>query len=101
MIKTGICPKCGGANIAGPHRIYGQQHVRIDLPGFATATLEAITCTDCGYTELYSDKLGLENIRKAGRFISTSQEIRQSQCPYCGTEVHAGTTFCPECGNTI
>ncbi len=101
MIKTGQCPKCGGTNIAGPHRIFGQHHIRIDLPGLSTATLEAFTCADCGYTELYSDSYGLENIRKGGRFISTSQETGHSRCPYCGTEIRPGTTFCPECGNTI
>jgi len=101
MIKTGECPKCGGGRIAGPHRIYGQHHVRIDLPGLLTATLEAVSCTDCGYTELYSDEIGLENIRKAGRFVTASQGITRPRCPYCGTEIQPSTTFCPECGNTI
>ena len=101
MIKEGECPKCGGKNISGPHRMFGQQHIRLDLPGLSTATLEAYTCADCGYTELYSDNLGLTNIRKAGRFISTSQGMGSTHCPYCGTEVRLGTTLCPECGNTI
>ncbi|TFG34087.1 zinc-ribbon domain-containing protein [Candidatus Thorarchaeota archaeon] len=101
MIKTGRCPKCGGTNIAGPHRIFGEQHVRVDLPGILTATLEAVTCANCGYTELYSDSLGLENIRKAGRFLSTSQSASRTRCPYCETELRSGASFCPECGNTV
>lgn len=81
--------------------MYGQHHVRIDLPGVLSATLEAVTCVDCGYTELYSDSIGLENIRKSGRFISTTQESTRTHCPYCGTQVRPGATLCPECGNTI
>ncbi|MBN2230222.1 MAG: zinc-ribbon domain-containing protein [Candidatus Thorarchaeota archaeon] len=101
MIKTGTCPKCGSTRIAGPHRIQGQGYVRVDLPGMLTATLEAVTCADCGYTELYSDRIGLENIRKSGRFLSTPVMSTQSQCPYCGTKVRPGAVFCPECGNTV
>lgn len=51
MIDSGTCPKCGSKQIAGPHRIMGQHHVRVDLPGLLTATLESLTCGICGYTE--------------------------------------------------
>ncbi|TFG33932.1 hypothetical protein EU527_05990 [Candidatus Thorarchaeota archaeon] len=101
MIKTGQCPKCRSPKIAGPHRIQGQYHIRVDLPGVLTATLESFTCTECGYSELYCDKQGLENVRKVGRFVSTSEDINQSHCPYCGTLIRHGSTFCSECGNTI
>ncbi|MHA2296648.1 MAG: hypothetical protein ACXAEU_20515 [Candidatus Hodarchaeales archaeon] len=41
MIFTGKCPKCNNNRIAGPHRVHGgdSHHVKIDLPGFSTATL--------------------------------------------------------------
>ncbi|MFW9844297.1 MAG: hypothetical protein ACFFEV_06965, partial [Candidatus Thorarchaeota archaeon] len=83
MINSGECPKCGCKSIAGPHRMYGQQHVRIDLPGVTTATLEALTCIDCGYTELYSDRLGLQNIKKHGRFLGRPKGETGRVCPFC------------------
>jgi len=101
MINSRQCPKCGGTQIAGPHKIFGQHHVRIDLPGVSTATLEALTCADCGYTELYSDRTGLNNIRKSGRFLSMPQQTSSRSCAFCGTKVRADTTYCPECGNNI
>ncbi|TFG33129.1 zinc-ribbon domain-containing protein [Candidatus Thorarchaeota archaeon] len=101
MLNSGECPKCGCKSIAGPHRIFGQHHVRIDLPGVSTATLEALTCAECGYTELYSDRLGLENIKKYGRFLNKSEGESGRICPYCGTTVRPEATYCQECGNTI
>ena len=101
MLNSRECPKCGGKSIAGPHRLYGQHHIRIDLPGLSTATLEALTCTDCGYTELYSDRLGLENVKKYGRFLSRPEGESGRVCPYCGTKVRPDATYCQECGNNI
>jgi len=101
MINSRQCPKCGGAQIAGPHRIFGQHHVRIDLPGMSTATLEALTCADCGYTELYSDRVGLSNIKKSGRFLQGRQSASPRSCAFCGTKVRADATYCSECGNSI
>ncbi|MFW9794624.1 MAG: hypothetical protein ACFFEE_10000 [Candidatus Thorarchaeota archaeon] len=105
MIRTKTCPKCGNNRIAGPHKIYGQHHVRIDLPGFATATLESFTCTDCGYTEFYADSIGVDNIRRVGRFALEEQHMQPMQtskfCPYCGTEVRVGSLSCKECGQFL
>ncbi|MFW9925757.1 MAG: zinc ribbon domain-containing protein [Candidatus Thorarchaeota archaeon] len=106
MINSNTCPKCGGNRIAGPHKIYGQHHVRIDLPGMSTATLESFTCADCGYTELYADRIGLNNINDTGRFILGSPPVSQPQtersnCPYCGTRLKSGAKSCPECGQYL
>jgi transposase len=76
-------------------------YVRIDLPGLLTATLETFTCTDCGYTEMYADAVGLNNIRKSGRFTLDTQSDIGRSCPYCGTELRPGVYLCPECGNSI
>ena len=105
MIRTKTCPKCGSNRIAGPHRVYGQHHVRIDLPGIATATLESFTCADCGFTEFYADRVGLQNVNTSGRFglDSTQQEQRvtRRQCPYCGSDLRSGEISCHECGQYL
>ena len=99
MNRTGICPKCRGNRIAGPHRVHGGDiHIKVDLPGFPTATLESFTCGDCGYTELYSDRVGLSNIRSSGRFRVPAQGTTSKTCPVCATEVYPSATRCPECG---
>ena len=81
MIKSRQCPKCGGRRIAGPHRIFGQHHVRIDLPGMSTATLEAITCADCGYTELYADRLEPEFVQKQSSVLNAEIACKRSFHP--------------------
>jgi predicted RNA-binding Zn-ribbon protein involved in translation (DUF1610 family) len=101
MLQLKQCPKCGSRKIAGPHKVSGDQYIRIDLPGILTATLESFTCADCGYTELYADDVGLDNIRKNGRFLRNSSIEETKSCPYCGTELRRGVHFCPECGNTV
>jgi predicted nucleic-acid-binding Zn-ribbon protein len=98
MIQTKQCPKCGNNRIAGPHRVYGQHHVRIDLPGLSTATLEAFTCADCGYTEFYSDAMGLRNIRNVGRFVLSRPSQPTARCKRCGAYIKPGDSFCQECG---
>ncbi len=99
MNRTGVCPKCGGNRIAGPHRVHASDHhLKIDLPGFSTATLESFTCTNCGYTELYSDRMGLNNIRSSGRFRQPVQHAAPKTCPVCATKVHPSSDRCPECG---
>ena len=95
------CPKCGQSNIAGPHRIAGKYSVHVQLSAFHTATLHSFTCVNCGYTELYVDQKGLENIRNKGHLASTPQEGETAHCPVCGAEIVSGTTVCPECGNTM
>lgn len=104
MIRVKQCPKCGSERIAGPHNLHtDRSHLALDLPGLPTAKLEAYTCADCGYTELYSDSLGLENIRRAGRFM-LPQEAPQSAplyCPACFSNITPGQRRCPECGSPI
>ena len=105
MIHSNTCPKCASNRIAGPHKIAGEHHVRIDLPGFSTATLESFTCADCGYTEFYADRIGLQNINTSGRFVlgTTPQDSVPTKrpCPYCGTEVHVEAIVCHECGQYL
>ena len=68
---TAMCPKCQSRDIAGPHRLHADdRHLKIDLPGISTATLESFICLNCGYTELFPDYGGLENIRQNGRRYS-------------------------------
>ncbi len=101
MRNSGICPKCGDSRIAGPHRVHGGEGwVKIDLPGFTTATLDAYTCGNCGYTEMYSDRMGLDNIRSSGRFLERQPRPQQSSasCPICRTPIRPGMSRCPECG---
>ncbi|MFX1578833.1 MAG: zinc ribbon domain-containing protein [Promethearchaeota archaeon] len=105
MIHSQTCPKCGSSRIAGPHKVAGQHHVRVDLPGFSTATLESFTCADCGYTEFYVDQIGLQNINSNGRFLlgTTPQEpeITRRTCPYCGSKLRPGAISCHECGQYL
>ncbi|MFW9992124.1 MAG: hypothetical protein ACFFD4_08670 [Candidatus Odinarchaeota archaeon] len=103
MIFSGKCPKCSNSRIAGPHRIHGGDghHIRIDLPGMSTATLDSFTCAKCGYTEFYSDQGGLSNINRSGRFIELSTSIASTvsvECRECGNPLMAGDGFCPRCG---
>ena len=101
MTQERKCPKCGGSNIAGPHKVSGKYPIRVDIAGFHTATLRAFTCADCGFTEFYVDSKGLKNIHKDDKTLSRPQEGETAHCPLCGAEVVPGTTVCPECGNTI
>jgi predicted nucleic-acid-binding Zn-ribbon protein len=108
MIHTHTCPKCGSGRIAGPHKIAGEHHVRIDLPGFSTATLESFTCADCGYTEFYADQIGLRNINTSGRFVLGQYQTRQQQqrperrtCQFCGSQLRQGSLTCHECGQIV
>lgn len=104
MIHSKKCPKCGDNRIAGPHNVHGGEgHIKIDLPGFPTATLVALTCANCGYTELYSDRIGLDNIRSSGRFIMHTQArpTKPSRCSVCGAPASGEDNYCEECGSLI
>lgn len=72
MRNTGVCPKCGSRDIAGPHRLHAEGHLSIDLPGWSTATLEAFTCLNCGYTEMFPDGAGFANVRRSGRRMNAN-----------------------------
>ncbi|MGY5853471.1 MAG: hypothetical protein RTU92_07910 [Candidatus Thorarchaeota archaeon] len=107
MYQSKQCPKCGSRDIAGPHNIHGgDHHIKIDLPGLSTATLVALTCVRCGYSEFYSDRGGLSNIRRSGRFLSRSQDPHAYAetiriCQVCKTQVDSETQYCPECGSML
>jgi len=102
MIKSKTCPKCGGTRIAGPHTVYGGDgnHIRVDLPGLSTATLDTFTCSECGYTEFYADKIGLRNVRSSGRFVlnpGMGAFRVPKRCPNCGAKTRPGLKYCQEC----
>jgi len=99
MIKSGKCPKCGCTRIAGPHEM--ESGGLINLPGLLTAMCVTYTCTDCGYTEFYSDEMGLRNILKVGRFMKATEESMKAQCPTCGAELQPDAIFCPHCESVI
>lgn len=96
------CPKCNNSRIAGPHRLHAYGHLSIDLPGSKTATLNALTCANCGFTEFYSDKKGLRNINQVGRFLTdVSEQLNFSSekwCPTCGSIILDKHQFCTNCG---
>ena len=100
MIKSKTCPKCGGTKIAGPHNVQSFGHIAIDLPGLYTATLVTFTCSECGYTEFYADKMGLQNIRSKGKFILNPRRGASrvpKRCPSCGAKTRPGSSYCHEC----
>ncbi|MFX0184403.1 MAG: zinc-ribbon domain-containing protein [Candidatus Hodarchaeota archaeon] len=110
MISTKKCLHCSNSNIAGPHRLNSHGYVAIVLPGIKTATLNAYTCDNCGYTELFADHKGLINIRKVGRYIETDITNKEEitfppffgkYCPVCGSSIGNEAKFCTECGNSI
>lgn len=107
MIFSQKCPKCNDSRIAGPHNVHGGDghHVKIDLPGIKTATLDSFTCVNCGYTEFYADRIGLDNIRSSGRFLTplSPQKTQYSErrCLTCGSPVPSGERFCLECGSRV
>ncbi len=101
------CPKCNNSRIAGPHRLHAHGHLSIDLPGSKTATLEALTCANCGYTEFYSDRKGLKNINEVGRFLAEGSELinndfsSEKWCPTCGSIIFGKPQSCIECGASL
>ena len=73
MINSGECPKCGCEKIAGPHLA-----LRFSISVRATASLHALVCIECGYTELYCDKKGAKNLIRFGSMheVPQSNSIR-------------------------
>ena len=68
MRNSGVCPKCGCTKIIGPH-----DATLVSLPRLSTAKLQALMCSECGYSEMYIDKWGLENARRVGKVYPMSQ----------------------------
>lgn len=74
MLKSNkICPGCKSSRIAGPHKVAGGDYrtIRVWLTK-RSASLLSFSCADCGFTELYADPKGLENINEYGLFDSTT-----------------------------
>ena len=67
MKKTGICPKCGSNEVKGFYKPMSQMHVAVLISKWHSATLETLSCANCGYTEFYSDEKGIENLRSEGK----------------------------------
>lgn len=99
------CPRCGGKDIAGPHRLDNSltvdlSYVFLRLPQ-KTASLLAYTCAECGYTDIYSDEKGLENIRRYGRLRLSKEEIRKGHCQFCGAELNEDMSICVSCKTPV
>ncbi len=92
MRFTQKCPICGNTEISGPHIID-----RVHLLNLRTSTINALTCLECGYTEQYADKKGLENMRKYGRPYKLPG-LEDEYCPKCGANFQKGTVKCSKCG---
>ena len=68
MIHIGICPNCQSKEIAGPNTLHADKsHVKIDLPGFSTGTIESYSSLNCGFTELYPDYGGFQKLCNNGK----------------------------------
>jgi len=104
MKNSGVCPKCGCTRIVGPHG-----GILVNLRLFATVRLQALLCSECGYTEWYSDKWGLKNIKRSGKIYEvphsetsqSSQPPEERVCLFCNIPIQSDTVICPECGKNI
>lgn len=68
MKYSKICPSCRSKEISGPHK--NHSNMVLILPS-RTATLEGYSCFVCGFTQLFIDKIGLENLIKKGKIYNT------------------------------
>jgi len=53
-----------------------QYNIVIYLPNFRTATLRALTCLKCGYSQLYADKKGLKNLKEAVLTLAEAEGLK-------------------------
>lgn len=67
MKKTGVCPKCGGADIV---RVPGGVRSTMDntqnfvIRGFQSAPVDRYICCTCGYSEEWLRKSNLDDIKE-------------------------------------
>lgn len=67
MKKTGVCPKCGGADIV---RVPGGVRSTMDntqnfvIRGFQSAPVDRYICCDCGFSEEWLREEDLEKVKK-------------------------------------
>lgn len=73
MKKTGTCPKCGSREIKGFYTAATESSVGVLLSRWHSATLETLTCAECGYTEFYTNDKGLEKIKSEGKQYSAQK----------------------------
>jgi hypothetical protein len=60
------CTKCDKGSIIGPLPIRSSIILKRRTRFCRSAAMDAYTCTSCGFTEIYCDKKGLENIDMYG-----------------------------------
>lgn len=71
MKHAATCSKCQSRDIIGHHRLHADQRdLSVDLPRISSARLEVFTCLNCGYTELFPNYIGFENIQRSIRKYS-------------------------------
>ena len=110
IASIGHCPKCGSDSVKFrlPFESYletkDKELIKVVLdfssPQYWLKTT-VTTCAKCGYTEFYSDKTGLKNIRSDGRFVLNPPVRRYVKCPSCGTTTKKGHVKCHECGANV
>ena len=67
MKETGVCPKCGGADIV---RVPGGVRSTMDntqnfvIRGFQRAPVDRYICCTCGYSEEWLRKSNLDDIKE-------------------------------------
>lgn len=67
MKKTGVCPKCGGADIV---RVPGGVRSTMDntqnfvIRGFQSAPVDRFVCCTCDYSEEWLRKSNLDDIKE-------------------------------------
>lgn len=67
MKKTGVCPKCGGADIV---RVPGGVRSTMDntqnfvIRGFQSAPVDRYICCACGFSEEWLREEDLEKVKK-------------------------------------
>lgn len=100
MKFTQECPICGSTEISGPHYLsgrFGPSIPLIALPNGRTSMLKSLTCSKCGYSQLYADEKGLKNIKNAGRTYEMP-DMGNEYCPNCGASFEHGLRRCSKCG---
>ncbi|MHA1975407.1 MAG: hypothetical protein ACW98F_06215 [Candidatus Hodarchaeales archaeon] len=100
MKFTQECPICGSNNISGAHPVstmLGGGIPVIVLQTGRTSRLRSLTCLTCGYTQIYADRKGLQNLRESGK-VYEIPDMENVYCPQCGARFEKGLRKCSKCG---